>query len=120
RVDVLLAVDSASGIDVVDELTGARGFARGTSDQTRYSCRIELMQRTDEVNVGDLLVTSGVGRAFPKGLPVARVTKVIKRDFGLYMGGGAAPPVAFSRLEGVLTIVSPPGDEPVLGPRANK
>src|SRR5215467_6491108 len=26
RVDVLLAVDSGSGIDVVDELTGARGF----------------------------------------------------------------------------------------------
>src|SRR6185295_19808882 len=54
RVDVLLAVDSGSGIDVIDELTGARGFVRGTGDQTRYSCHVELMQRTDEVNVGDL------------------------------------------------------------------
>lgn len=120
RVDVLLAVDSASGIDVVDELTGARGFARGTSDQTKYSCRIELMQRTDEVNVGDLLVTSGVGRAFPKGVPVARVSKVVKRDFGIYQEVEAVPTVDFSRLEEVLIIVSPPSDEPVLGPRANK
>ncbi len=112
RVDVLLAVDSGSGIDVVDELTGARGFVRGTGDQSRYSCHVELMQRTDEVNVGDLLVTSGVGRAFPRGIPVARVTKVVKRDFGIYQVVEAVPTVDFSRLEEVLIIASPPADEP--------
>jgi rod shape-determining protein MreC len=112
RVDVLLAVDSGSGIDVVDELTGARGFVRGTGDQARYSCHVELMQRTDEVNVGDLLVTSGVGRAFPRGIPVARVTKVVKRDFGIYQVVEAVPTVDFSRLDEVLIITSPPGDEP--------
>ena len=119
RVDVLLAVDSGSGIDVVDELTGARGFVRGTGDQSRYSCHVELMQRTDEVNVGDLLVTSGVGRAFPRGIPVARVTKVIKRDFGIYQVVEAVPTVDFSRLEEVLIITSPPSDEPS-SPRANR
>jgi rod shape-determining protein MreC len=118
RVDVLLAVDSGSGIDVVDELTGARGFVRGTGDPTRYSCHVELMQRTDEVNVGDLLVTSGVGRAFPRGMPVARVTKVVKRDFGIYQVVEAVPTVDFSRLEEVLIITSPPSDEP--SPRANR
>jgi len=111
RVDVLLAVDSGSGIDVVDELTGARGFVRGTGDPTRYSCHVELVQRADEVNVGDLLVTSGVGRAFPRGVPVARVSKVVKRDFGMYQSVEATPTVDFSRLEEVLIITSPPGDE---------
>lgn len=120
RVDVLLAVDTGSGIDVVDELTGARGFVRGTGDQRRYVCRVELMQRTDEVNVGDLLITSGVGRAFPRGVPVARVTKVIKRDFGIYQEVEAAPTVDFSRIEEVLIITSPAGDEPAISPRANK
>src|SRR4051812_12687653 len=119
RVDVLLAVDSGSGIDVVDELTGARGFVRGTGDQSRYSCHVELMQRTDEVNVGDLLVTSGVGRAFPRGIPVARVTKVVKRDFGIYQVVEAVPTVDFSRLDEVLIITSPPADEPA-GPRGNR
>jgi rod shape-determining protein MreC len=118
RVDVLLAVDSGSGIDVVDELTGARGFVRGTGDQSRYVCKVEIMQRTDEVNVGDLLVTSGVGRAFPRGIPVARVTKVVKRDFGMFQEVEASPTVDFSRLEEVLIITSPPGDEP--GSRANR
>jgi len=118
RVDVLLAVDSGSGIDVVDELTGARGFVRGTGDQSRYVCKVEIMQRTDEVNVGDLLVTSGVGRAFPRGVPVARVTKVVKRDFGMFQEVEATPTVDFSRLEEVLIITSPPSDEP--GTRANR
>jgi rod shape-determining protein MreC len=119
RVDVLLAVDSGSGIDVVDELTQARGFVRGTGDPSRYGCHVELMQRSDEVNVGDLLVTSGVGRAFPRGIPVARVTKVVKRDFGLYQVVEAVPTVDFSRLEEVLIITSPPTDEPT-GSRPNR
>jgi rod shape-determining protein MreC len=118
RVDVLLAVDSGSGIDVVDELTGARGFVRGLSDQSRYACRVELMQRTDEVSIGDLLVTSGVGRAFPRGIPVARVTKVVKRDFGIYQEVEAAPTVDFSRLDEVLILTSTPTDD--LGPRLNR
>lgn len=112
RVDILLAVDARSGIDVVDELTGARGFVRGTGDQSRYACRVDLVQRSDEVNIGDLLVTSGVGRAFPRGIPVARVTRVVKRDFGLYQEVEAVPTVDFSRLDEVLIISSAPPDDP--------
>lgn len=121
RVDVLLAADARSGIDVIDELTGARGFVLGTGDQTKYACKVQLVERSDEVNVGDLLVTSGVGRSFPKGVPVARVTKVVRRDFGIYQEVEAAPTVDFSRLEEVLIITSAPSDEPPLpAPRANK
>ena len=111
RVDVLLAVDPRSGIDVVNELTGARGFVLGTGDQSKYTCKVQLVERTDEMNVGDLLVTSGVGRSFPKGIPVARVTKVIKRDFGIYQEVEAVPTVDFSRLEEVLILTSPPLEE---------
>jgi rod shape-determining protein MreC len=47
------------------------------------------------------------------------VTKVIKRDFGIYQVVEAVPTVDFSRLEEVLIITSPPSDEPS-GPRANR
>lgn len=121
RVDVLLAVDPRSGIDVVNELTGARGFILGTGDQTKYTCKVQLVERTDEVNVGDLLVTSGIGRSFPKGIPVARVTKVIKRDFGIYQEVEAVPTVDFSRLEEVLILTSPPLEDALpLSPRAKR
>lgn len=105
-IDVLLTVDSGSAIDVVVERTGARGIVRGTGDRTQYTCRVEYVQRTDEVAVGDLLLTSGVGKRFPKGIPVARVTSVVRRDFGIYQSVEAAPAVDLSRLDNVLIVTS--------------
>ena len=106
RVDVQLTHDSGFGVDVVVERTGARGFVRGTGDRSRYAVRVEYVQRTDEVDVGDLLLTSGVGCRFPKGIPVARVTSVDRRDFGIYQSVTAEPTVDFSRLAEVLIVLS--------------
>jgi rod shape-determining protein MreC len=105
-VQVQLAVDSGFGVDVVVERTGARGFVRGGGDNTRYLVRVELVQSSDSIDNGDILVTSGVGCRFPKGLPVARVTKVVKKDFGIYQTVEAAPVVDFSRLSEVLIVIS--------------
>ncbi|HEY3234120.1 MAG TPA: rod shape-determining protein MreC [Polyangiaceae bacterium] len=106
KVDVQLTIDSGFGVDVMVERTGARGFVRGTGDRARYSVRVEYVQRTDEVDVGDLLLTSGFGCRFPKGIPVARVSKVSRRDFGIYQAVEAGPTVDFSRLEEVLIVLS--------------
>jgi rod shape-determining protein MreC len=114
-VDVQLAVDARSVIDVEDERTHARGFVRGTGDPSRYSCKVENVDSSDEVEIGDLLVTSGKGKRFPKGLPVAKVTKVIKREPGRDQDIEAIPAVNFSRLDAVLILVAPPsedGEEP--------
>lgn len=106
RVDVQLTVDSGFGVDVMVERTGARGFVRGVGDLSRYVVRVEYVQRTDEVEPGDLLVTSGYGCRFPKGIPVAKVTEVIKRDFGIYQQVEAVPTVDFSRLDEALIVMT--------------
>jgi rod shape-determining protein MreC len=111
-VDVQLAVDAAFGVDVEDERTRARGFVRGTGDPARYGCKVEMVDSRDEVEIGDLLVTSGKGRWFPRGISVARVTKVIKRELGRDQDVDAAPTVDFSRLDAVLVLVTAPGEEP--------
>lgn len=107
-VEVRLVVDAGSGVDVEVQRSGARGFVRGTGDQKKYLCKVEYVQRTDEVKVGDLLVTSGVGRRFPPGEPVARVSEVVRREFGIYQTVIAEPAVNMSRLREVLIVVSPP------------
>jgi rod shape-determining protein MreC len=106
KVDVQLTVDAGFGVDVVVERTGARGFVRGTGNRKRYEVKVEYVQRTDEVDVGDLLLTSGVGCRFPKGIPVARVTNVTKREFGIYQEVDAEPTVDFSRIEEVLIVLT--------------
>ncbi|GAC1372506.1 MAG: rod shape-determining protein MreC [Polyangiales bacterium] len=118
--EVQLAIDPQLAIDVVDERTGARGIARGTTDVDRYACRVEYMKRSDEVSVGDLLVTSGVGARFAKNLPVARITKIHNRGFGEFQEVEAEPVVSFSRLEEVLVLppVGAGGDKGATGPTA--
>jgi rod shape-determining protein MreC len=108
---VQLTVDASFGIDVEDERTHARGFVRGTGDPARYECKVEMVDSRDEVEIGDLLVTSGKGKWFPRGIPVARVTKVTKRELGRDQEVEAAPTVDFSRLEDVLIVVALPGDD---------
>jgi rod shape-determining protein MreC len=120
KVDVQLTVDSGFGVDVVVERTQARGFVRGTGDRSKYALRVEYVQRTDQVEVGDLLVTSGVGCRFPKGIPVARVTKVVRRDFGIYQSVEAEPTVDFSRTEEVLIILTDSSDCDVGGKASRK
>jgi rod shape-determining protein MreC len=110
KLDVQLTVDSGFGVDVVVERTGARGFVRGEGDRSRYLVRVEWAERRDEVDVGDILVTSGVGCRFPKGIPVARVKSVEKKKFGIYQTLVAEPTVDFSRLEEVLIILTDPKD----------
>src|SRR6202453_3746488 len=110
-VDVQLAVDAAFGVDVEDERTHARGFVRGTGDPARYGCKVEMVDSRDDVEIGDLLVTSGKGRWFPKGIPVARITKVNKRELGRDQEVEATPTVNFSRLEDVLILVNLPADD---------
>jgi rod shape-determining protein MreC len=70
-----------------------------------------MVDSRDDVEIGDLLVTSGKGRWFPKGLPVARVTRVLKRELGRDQDVEAVPTVDFSRLDGVLVLVTSPGEE---------
>lgn len=111
-VDVQLAVDAAFGVDVEDERTRARGFVRGTGDPSRYGCKVEMVDSRDEVEIGDLLVTSGKGRWFPRGIPVARVTRVVKRELGRDQDVDAVPTVDFSRLDAVLVLVTSFSDEP--------
>jgi len=107
---VQLVVDAGFGVDAVVSRTRARGFARGIGDEARYIVRVQDVDRTDDVEVGDLLVTSGAGCRFPKDIAVAKVTEVVKRDFGSYQEVLAQPTVDFSRLEEVLIITGEPRD----------
>src|SRR5262249_52370223 len=78
---------------------------------SRYTCKVENVDSRDEVEVGDLLVTSGKGHWFPKGLPVARVTKVVRGEPGRDQEIEAVPTVSFSRLDFVLILVAPPAED---------
>jgi rod shape-determining protein MreC len=96
---VLLVVDHNSGVDAVVQRTRAPGIVQGT---VGAGCVLKYVKRTEDVQKGDAIVTSGVDGIFPKGLPIGEVTEVDKRGKGLFQSAEVTPRVDFDALEEVL------------------
>lgn len=109
---VLLVTDPQSKIDAYVQRTRARGTVRGRS---RASCDFEYVERDEDVRVGDLLLTSGRGALYPKGLVIGRVTTAETRPYGLFQDAELRPAVDFETLEEVFVILErrdvPPAEE---------
>jgi rod shape-determining protein MreC len=104
--DVLLTADKTSAIDVIVQRNSARGILKGTGSNQSYTCRLEYLSRQDEVKIDDLIVTSGLGQRFPASIVVGTISKLVKRDFGLYQEAEVTPIVQFSKLEEVLVMLA--------------
>jgi rod shape-determining protein MreC len=111
---VLLITDHNSGIDAVVQRTRARGIVEGTVSE---GCGLKFVKRTEDLQPGDVVVTSGVDGIFPRGLPIGQLTSVDKRGQGLFQYATVRPFVDFDRLEEVLvtrgSVEALSGDEPV-------
>ena len=71
---VLLISDGMSAVPIRNNRTGETGILVGTNDVNRLS--LIHLPKTSAITVGDLLVTSGLGRLYPEGYPVGRVDEV--------------------------------------------
>jgi rod shape-determining protein MreC len=111
--DLKLAVDPRSKIDVKVGVGGARGVLHGMQGESAYTCKLERVDRADEVKVGDIVVTSGIGGFFPQDLLIGKVSKVVKLDYALYQEVEVEPFIDFSKLDEVLIILAePPPPDP--------
>jgi rod shape-determining protein MreC len=72
----------------------------------RYRNNFELkhVSATEDVAVGDTLLTSGFGGAVPKGFPVAIVVRVVQSTDGLSLRVDARSPIDFMALEEVFVM----------------
>jgi rod shape-determining protein MreC len=111
---ILLISDHNSGVDALVQRTRARGIVQGTADG---GCGLKYVKRTEDVQVGDTVVTSGIDGVFPKGLPIGRIVSIDKRGQGLFQYAEVAPRVDFEQLEEVLVARSPFGTETPDAPR---
>lgn len=104
--DVMLVADPQCKVDVVVRRTGARGMLGGVQERNRYVANIQFLERDDDVRVGDEVYTSGLGHRFPAGILVGHVTRVTRRDYGLYQQAEVTPSVDFSDLREVLVLTT--------------
>ena len=102
--DVALVTDPQSRVAVRVQRSRARGTAAGAGNGP---LQLENMLRTEDVEDGDLIITSGTDGIYPPGLVVGRVTHLEKKEHGMFQGADIQPAVDTSRLEEVLVVGSP-------------
>ena len=108
---VLLITDYNSAIDTLVQRTRAKAIVEGKGEN---QCQLKYLLRTEDVTVGDIVVTSGLGGNFPKGLMVGKIRKVEKAGQGIFQYAELAPSVDLTKLEEVLIIkesLPPPQEE---------
>jgi rod shape-determining protein MreC len=114
--DVLLITDRQSAVDVMVPRSGARGLLRGPGGEGSALLRVEGLERATAVNVGDEVVCSGLGAAFPRGTRVGLVEQVEMPEGSLTATALVRPAVEFDRLANVLVILAPEQGAQPMGP----
>ena len=101
---VLLITDYNSAIDSIVQRTRAKAIVEGKGENR---CQLKYLLRAEEVAVGDVVVTSGLGGNFPKGLMVGEIKKVDKKGHGVFQYAELVPSVDLTKLEEVFVIMEP-------------
>ncbi|HUE88454.1 MAG TPA: rod shape-determining protein MreC [Vicinamibacterales bacterium] len=101
RVQMLIDRNAAAGAMI--ERTRAQGLVRGKGT----TLSMDYVPGTADVRQGDLVVTSGIDKIYPKGFVIGTV-EAIERGRGTFHEIVVQPSVDFSRLEEVLVVTTPP------------
>lgn len=99
---VVLLTDHASGIAAMIQRSRARGVVKGKGNGL---CVMEFSMRDDDVKIGDMVLSSGIGGIFPKGLPIGEVSMVKRAEYGMFQTITIRPYVRLLRLEEVLVLL---------------
>lgn len=100
--EAVLITDADHAVPVTVNRNGLRTIAVGTGDSNRL--RLPYLTNSADIEVGDLLVSSGLGGVFPSGYPVGRVIEVRIRPGQSFAEVIAEPVSALDRDQEVLLV----------------
>ena len=98
---VELITDKNSRVAALIQKNRAEAILCGQSSPV---CVMEYLDRDVDIQVGDSVISSGMGGIFPKGQKLGIISKVGKKSYGLFQYAEVTPKVPFSMLEEVLIL----------------
>jgi len=87
------------------ERTGQRGLAAGSG---HGQMELRYMPTQTDIRPGDRLLTSGIDRVYPAGIPVARVSRVSRSQSSPYLRVECLPLAGLDRSRAVLILIAEP------------
>lgn len=100
---VLLISDPLSTVNAILQSSRLTGVVNGVAGGDPV---MGFIPQGSRVGVGEVVLSSGMGGNFPKGIPVGQVTEVRQRDFEVFQEAVVKPIVDFARLEFVLIVTN--------------
>lgn len=104
---VVLLNDIQSGVSVQVKRTGEVGVVKGQLKSQRLT--LQYISRDSTIKKGDVVVTSGLGGIFPKGVYVGKVVSITQSSYSLYKVVEVAALFDLANLEEVFIIRHEPG-----------
>jgi rod shape-determining protein MreC len=114
---VMLVTDPGQALPVVVERTGLRTVAYGSRNGEQLT--LPNIPMAADVQVGDKLLTSGLGGRFPQGFPVGEVTAIAPAATGMFLEAHAQPSADLERSDDLLVLhdlAEPSGPPPPASP----
>lgn len=99
----ILLTDRQSRVSALNERTRDIGMIEGTGGAT---LKMTYLDYHSKIQVGDVIVSSGIGGIYPKGIPIGRIQLVGEEKNQLALYAVVEPFVSFSKLEEILCISS--------------
>lgn len=99
---VLLISDITHAIPVRVSRNNIRMIASGSGSLDELV--LNHVAHSGDIEIGDLLVSSGLGNIFPEGYPVATVTKIVRDESKPFAAITAAPSAQLDRLKYLLLL----------------
>ncbi len=98
----MMLLDRQSAVDAIVQRSRARGIVRGKGTG---ELEFVFMVRGDDVQPDDVVITSGVGGVYPKGLRIGTIVAVQTDEARLLHTGTVRPSVDFGRIEQVFIML---------------
>jgi rod shape-determining protein MreC len=108
--EAMLITDAESAVPVSVNRNGLRTIAYGTGDSSRL--RLPHLTNNAKIEVGDLLVSSGLGGVYPRGYPVGRILEVTRQPDQAFAEVVAEPVSSLDRDREVLLVWNEPDEAP--------
>lgn len=101
--DITTILDFNNKVDVLVESSRTYGILQGFGQRM---CRLKYVTNSEAIEVDDILVTSGFGARYPKGIKVGRVIRAVSNEYELTQKIEVDPAVDFSKVEEVIVLTN--------------
>ena len=98
---VLLILDQRSAVGGMIQRSRDIGVVKGS--ESNY-CYMEYLSHDADIKINDIVITSGLGSVFPKGIVIGKIAGIKKESHDLFQIVIIRPEVDFTKLEEVFVV----------------